>query len=298
MNCESMSLSDGRTLGFRCLGDPGGSPFLFFHGTPGSRLVFSESDPIAQIPGVRLITPERPGYGISDPKPDRVLLDWADDVAELADGLGIRTFAVAGESGGGPHALACAAKLADRVTMAVVLSSPAPAGFQGATRGMSFGNRVGLLLGRYAPWLVRRMMRSYASMFEKNPEAFLDAIARQMAPSDRALLSNESLREAVIRDFREAYRQGSDGQAVDGVLAMTSRDWGFDLRQIAVPVYLWHGEDDPLVSMRMAQHLATEIPSCEARFVPGAGHLLTEHAVVMREVREVLCELGASTSAG
>ncbi len=91
-----MSLSDGRTLGFRCIGDPGGRPVLFFHGTPGSRLVFSESDPIAQIPGVRLITPERPGYGISDPKPDRVLLDWADDVAEMADGLGIRTFAVAG----------------------------------------------------------------------------------------------------------------------------------------------------------------------------------------------------------
>jgi pimeloyl-ACP methyl ester carboxylesterase len=288
-----MTLSDGRALGYQCLGDPGGQALFFFHGTPGSRLVFSERDPMAQIPGLRLVTPDRPGYGLSDPKPDRVLLDWARDVGELADHLGIQSFAVAGGSGGGPHALACAYGLRDRVSLALVLSSPSPAGFKGATRGMSIGNRVGLVLGRYAPWLVRRMMRGYVSLFEKNPERFVDAMARQMAPSDRALLSTPALRDAVIRDLREAYRQGIGGQVVDGALALTSRDWGFDLRQIAVPVYLWHGEDDRLVSRHMAQQLAAEIPLCKAHYVPNAGHLLSEHAVVVDQIRQVLGERAA-----
>ena len=287
---ESMTLSDGRTLGFQGLGDPSGKALLFFHGTPGSRLGVSETDLLAQIPGVRLVTPERPGYGISDPKPDRVLLDWARDVAELADHLGVQKFAVGGESGGGPHALACAYALKDRVTVALVLSSPSPTGFQGATDGMSMGNRLGLLLQRFAPWLVRRMMRSYALKFEKDPEGFLDAVALQMAPSDRELLASRSFRDATIRDLREAYRPGGDGQAVDGALAMTGRDWGFDLREITVPVYLWHGEEDRLVSMQMARHLATTIPTCTARFVPGTGHLLSVHPTVIEELGKVLSE--------
>jgi len=288
MDTQSITLSDGRALGFQALGDPDGSPLFFFHGTPGSRLVFSGTDPIAQIPGLRLILPERPGYGLSDPQPGRALLDWPNDVSELADYLQLDRFAVAGESGGGPHVLACAYRLASRVTKALVLSSPAPAGFKGARRGLSLGNRAGLVLGRYAPWLIRAMMRSYAKALERDPEGFVDAMAKQMAPPDRRLLESPSLRQALIRDFREAYRQGSGGQAVDGALAMTSRTWGFSLREISVPVFLWHGEDDTLVSMTMAEHLAREIPRCQARFVTGAGHLLTEAPEVITEMAEVL----------
>lgn len=230
---------------------------------------------------------------MSDPHPDRVLLDWAHDVAELADHLGIQTFAVAGESGGGPHALACADRLRDRVSVVLLLSSPSPAGFKGATRGMSIGNRLGVVLDRYAPWLLRRMMHGYVSMLEKDPERFVDAMSSQMAASDRALLSKQTFREAVIRDLREAYRQGSDGQFVDAALAMTSRERGFDLEQIARPVYLWHGEDDRLVSKRMAQHLAAKIPTCVAHFVPNAGHLLSGNDVVVEQMRKVLCEQAA-----
>lgn len=290
MHNESIRLSDGRSLGFQCLGDPTGRPLFFFHGTPGSRLVLSQNDLLAQIPGVRLILPERPGYGISDPKPGRRLLDWPDDVAELADHLGLDSFAVAGESGGGPHALACAHRLARRLTMVLLLGSPSPAGFKGATRGMSLGNRLGTLLGRKASWLIRRVTRSYAPAFEKDPEGFVAAMAKQMARPDQALLKDELLREAIIRDLREAYRQGSDAQAVDGALITASREWGFGLREIAVPVFLWHGAEDTLVSVNMAEHLASELPRCKARFIPGAGHLLTEHPEVIEEVRSLLSE--------
>lgn len=282
----------GRALGFRSLGDPHGAALFFLHGTPGSRLAYSEADPLARLPGIRLILPERPGYGLSDFQPDRVLLDWPRDVAQLVDALGIERFAVGGESGGGPHALACAFALPGRVVRALVLSSPAPADFPGATRGMAFGNRLGVLVGRYAPSLVRRMTRGFADYVAKEPERALDAIARQTSAPDRALLADRAFRDAMLRDLREAYRQGGDGHAVDGALGMTARGWGFDLREIAVPVHLWHGAEDRLVSRPMAERLATQIPHGTARIVPGAGHLLTERAEVVEEMRAAM--LGAT----
>ncbi len=288
MDEKSIKLSDGRALGFETLGDPDGSPLFFFHGTPGSRLVVAEDDLLAQIPGVRLILPERPGYGISDPSPERTLLDWPGDVAQLADHLGLETFAVAGVSGGGPHALACAYRLAGRVSKTLLFSSPSPADFKGATRGMAFGNRIGLFLGRYTPWLLRSLVRSNAAAFKKKPEMLLDALEKQVGPPDRALLAKELVRTALIRDVREAYRQGSGGHEVDGPLAMSGRGWGFDLRQISVPVFLWHGEEDTLVSINMARHLEREIPDCTARIVAGAAHLLTDEPAVVEEARQAL----------
>ena len=285
---RSVTLPDGRRLGYAELGDERGRPLFFFHGTPGSRLVLSERDAVAQIDGVRLILPERPGYGVSDPKPDRALVDWADDVAALADHLGIERFAVAGVSGGGPHALACASRLPERVTVALLLASPSPAGFRGVTRGMSFGNRLGLLLGRFAPGLVRRSIQSFAASFDSDPGRFLDGVARQMSESDRRLMEDPAVRDAVARDVREAYRQGGDGHADDAALAMTSQSWGFDLGAVTVPVHLWHGEADALASRAMAEHLARALPTCEAHFVSDAGHLLTEHDGVVREFAEAL----------
>ncbi len=286
-----MQLFDGRALGFETLGDAGGLPLFFFHGTPGSRLEVAADDLMArQLPGVRLILPERPGYGISDPAPSRTLLDWSADVVQLADHLGLDTFAVAGASGGGPHALACAHSATGRVTRALVLSSPCPANFKGATEGMAFGNRLGLFLGRYTPRLVRWLIRTNASAFAKDPDVFLKAAKKQMAPPDQALLEEASCRKAFIRDFKEAYRQGSGGHEVDGALTLTHRDWGFSLGEISVPVFLWHGEEDTLVSINMARHLEREIPDCTARIVPGAAHLLGDMPAVVEEIRKVLCD--------
>ena len=281
-------LPDSRRLGYAELGDEQGRPLFFFHGTPGSRLVFSERDALAQIDGVRLVLPERPGYGVSDPQPNRTLLDWADDVATLADHLDIERFAVAGVSGGGPHALACASRLSDRVTVGLLLASPSPAGVRGVTRGMSFGNRLGLLLGRFAPGLVRRSIRSFAASFNSDPDRFLDGIARQMSESDRRLMEDAAVREAIARDVQEAYRQGGDGHADDAALAMTSQSWGFDLSVITVPVHLWHGEADVLAPRAMAEYLTRTLPTCELHFVPDAGHLLTEHDGVVKGVAEAL----------
>lgn len=288
MTEQTMTLTDGRTLGYDIIGDPAGRSVFFFHGTPGSRLCLVADEWPAKIPGVKLIMTDRPGYGLSTPKPDRTLLGWAHDVAQLADHLGIDTFDVSGGSGGGPHALACAYRLPERVNKAVVTCCPSPANFKGATDGMSRGNRSGIFFGRYMPWLLRPVMRSYVKKFFKDPEAFLAAGLKELPAPDQESLKDPEVRAAIIRDIREAYRQGGDAQRIDGAVAMTSREWGFSLRDIKVPVFAWHGEDDVLVTKNMARHLEQEIPNCTLRMVPNAGHLLTEVPSVIEEVTRVL----------
>lgn len=285
---DILKLADGRGLGYRVLGDPQGKPFFFFHGTPGSRFVLVEEDLIVKIPGLKVILPERPGYGVSDPQPDRRLLDWPKDVAALADHLGIDQFAVGGGSGGGPHALACAHQLPGRVVTTILLSSPSPAGFPGATRGMARGNRVGMFLGRYAPWLVSMMISSYQRKFAEDPDEVIEAMSAEMSEPDRALLKDPEFRATILEDMREAYRQGVRGHVLDGYIAMTTKGWGFDLRDITVPVHAWHGELDTFVTKAMANRLDTEIPNSHVRYVPEAGHLLTENVRVVEEVRQAL----------
>jgi pimeloyl-ACP methyl ester carboxylesterase len=156
---------------------------------------------------------------------------------------------------------------------------------------MIFGNRLGFWLGRNAPWALRMLFRSQASVFERSPEKFMDAIVKNVAPPDQTLFKDAEFREAVIRDVREGFRQGSAGHATDSVVA--SRPWGFRLREISVPVFVWHGEEDVLVTTAMAEHLAREIPRCTLRVVPRAAHMLVDHPSVVEEVRKVMYE-GAS----
>src|SRR5438309_1811387 len=111
---QTIKLRDGRTLAYAEYGDPAGTPVIFFHGTPGSRLMAAPAWKDESL-GLRIIAPDRPGFGLSTYRPNRTILNWASDVAELADALKLDKFIVAGVSGGGPHSLACAHELPDRV---------------------------------------------------------------------------------------------------------------------------------------------------------------------------------------
>lgn len=283
-----LTLRDGRNLGFRLLGDLDGLPLFFFHGTPGSRHFLSPNDLLATIPGLFVILPDRPGYGLSDPKPGRHLLDWADDVMELADHIGLNSFAVAGGSGGGPHALACAHKYPERITHTLLFSSPAPAHFKGATKGMSFGNKLGIFLNRYAGWILKPIMNSYARSFQTDPQKFVQNYTEQMVEQDRHLMQSPEWQESFIKFLSEAYRQGAEGQLADVQLTMTTRPWGFDLKDITVPVYIWQGSRDNFVTENMAKYLSAEIPKSEVHIIEDSGHLLTENEKVIDEVRNIL----------
>ncbi|MEL6821288.1 MAG: alpha/beta hydrolase [Calditrichota bacterium] len=283
---HALKLLDGRQLGYRILGNREGLPFFFFHGTPGSRFVISENDLLAQIDGLRLIIPERPGYGRSSTLPKRTLLDWAEDVQQLADSLGIDKFSVAGVSGGGPHALACAHELPNRINTLFLLSSNAPVQIKGATNGMALGNKLGFFLNRYAPGLASWLLNSQAKTAINDLDVFIDALIPQLAEPDRKQLAKDFVRDAIRKDIEEAFSQGADGIIADN--RAFSADWGFRVEDVRTPTYLWYGMKDTLVTETMARYLAEHIPQCKATFVTNAAHLLTEEPSVVDEIKEIL----------
>ena len=265
-------LGDGRRLGYAQYGQPDGEPIIYFHGHPGSRLEGRFAHQAAAAAGFLVIALDRPGLGLSDIHPGRALTDWPADVAEAADKLGLSRFAVAGASGGGPYALACAWRLRGRVSRAAVVSGVGPYQVRGITRGMRWQNRAGFQLGSRWPALAAVLMRSMHRSVIDRPERTIDALARAMSPADAEIVRRPEVRDLLIADLAEAFRQGSDGAMHD--MLVLGRPWGFSLREIEPEVYLWQGEADTLVPPAMGRYLAAQIPRCHARMLPGEGHLL------------------------
>ncbi len=269
---EVLRLTDGRQLGYAQYGRPDGEPIFYFHGHPGSRVEARFAHPAAAAAGFRVLALDRPGYGLSDLKRGRAITDWPADVAEAADQLGISRFFVAGASGGGPYALACAWRLPHRVIRAAVISGVGPFHVPGITRGMRWQNRIGFRLGARWPSLAGALMRSMRRSVVRRPERTIDALARAMSPADAKIVRRPEVRAILTADIAEAFRGGSDGAADDMVLL--GRPWGFGLHEIEPEVYLWQGEADTLVPPAMGSYQSAQIPRCHATMLPGEGHLL------------------------
>jgi pimeloyl-ACP methyl ester carboxylesterase len=271
---DSIILRDGRTLSYAIYGDPQGKPAFFFHGTPGSRL-FRPDDEITRLMSVRLICVDRPGYGRSTYQPERRILDWPGDIAQLADRLSIEKFALIGHSGGGPHVLACAYALPQRVISASTLSGGGPPDAPGAADGLIFMNRLGFMLGRYAPWMLWQPLTwAFNRQRCADPGMAIDVDTRKgiRPPADEHLIQRPDVRQLCIASEVEGFRQGLLGFTWDARLI--TRLWGFPLERIHVPVHLWHGTADNVTNMAMARHMAAKIPGCTAHFLPDEGHLL------------------------
>lgn len=277
-------LSDGRWLAYADYGAPEGRPVFVFHGVPGSRLVMNDDRPIADA-GLRMIAVDRPGIGRSDPQPGRRLLDWPRDVAALADTLGLRTFAVAGGSGGGPYALACAHALPERVTRVVLAASLAPFDRPGALDGFTPSRRWAWWMLRRAPFQRQITTWMQARFFRNEPVWMIRKMTRRMAEADRAAVADAAIHDVLLAQLREAYRQGWRGVAQD--FAVVTQPWGFDLATITTPVDLWQGLDDENVPAAMGRYLSAALPNCRARFEPG-GHFGPEET--MDEILAVLAE--------
>jgi pimeloyl-ACP methyl ester carboxylesterase len=263
-----LMLADGRRLGYAEYGDLDGWPLMFFHGTPGSRVMARYAGARARELGVWLIAPERPGFGLSDKQPRRRLLDWAQDIEELADALSLERFAVTGISGGGPYVGACAWKLGSRLTAAGIISGLAPV--DRVRRGLPWRHRLTAVLVRRTS-IVNLVLGMLARTVRRRPELIIRSM-RLVAPrGDKKILSHPEVRRTQIDGIAEAFRRGSQGAAQE--LDLVSRPWGFDVEEIKVPVHLWHGEADHIVPVQMGRYLAGKIPDCRARFIPGAGHL-------------------------
>ncbi|HMA35146.1 MAG TPA: alpha/beta hydrolase [Chloroflexia bacterium] len=280
---QTIRLADGRRLGFAEWGDPAGRPVFLFHGTPGSRLSRYPDESLARARGVRVITVDRPGYGLSDFQPGRRLLSWPDDVAALADALELPRFAIVGVSGGGPHALACAVQLPPRLTAVALVGGAGPMDRPGAQRQMLWFNRLAL---RLAPWLPRWSAtwptRLGYGVVRRSPQLVHLLLTAALPATDRAVLCRPAVMAVSLEAMAEAFRTGTGGLVGD--VAVLARPWGLRLAAIRVPVYLWHGAHDRNVPIQTGRYLARAIPTCRATFCPDLGHeLLYDHWAAILE---------------
>ncbi|MCW1922238.1 alpha/beta hydrolase [Luteolibacter arcticus] len=268
---EQMRLPDGRALGYADYGDPAGEPVFFFHGWPSSRYQGKLLHELAAERGLRLIAPDRPGVGLSDPLPGRGFASWPGDVAGLADALGIGRFKLYGISGGGPYTLATAAALPDRVIAAAVLCGAPPfggaedrAGMHWAYRGMA---RLRKLRNVAMPVVVSTSRWMIARGAERAPMTWM---LRSIPPSDREAILDAGCWESVTRSYLEGVRKGPAHTLADGELYL--EPWDFSPEDIRVPVAFWHGLADKNLPCEVAKRLAARVPGAEGHWEEGEGH--------------------------
>ena len=275
MNARTIRVDAGRSIAWEERGDVSGVPVVFHHGTPGSRRNRHPDPAFYDRQGIRMITYDRPGYGESDPQPGRAVVDAVADTRALADALGLERFAVAGGSGGGPHALACAALLHDRVACAAIVVGVGPSDDPefDFLQGMSPSNVQEFEAARRGRESLQRFLESYGDMSE-DPLAPFDAIAHELPEPDQAILRREDFREVTRESAHEAARQGFEGWIED--MTAFTRPWGFDLDGVRVPVRLWQGELDVLAPRHHAEYLAAKVSGAELEIVPGVGHLFVD----------------------
>jgi pimeloyl-ACP methyl ester carboxylesterase len=270
---QTVGAEDGRVLCVVEGGDAKGKPVFVLHGTPESRLLYGPHVADASERGIRLISYDRPGYGGSSPMPGRKVADVTKDVASIADHLGVERFAVWGISGGGPHALACAALLPKRVVAAASLASPAPypspgldwLSGQGEDNVAEFGAAMG------GPKQLDRFLAPLRELLLKgNPEGMAKILETLLPPVDKAAMSGE-LGDFLALSMKEGIRPGHEGWKEDD-LAFIS-DWGFKPSDVSVPVLLWQGKEDKMVPFAHGLWLADHIPGVETRLSQEDGHL-------------------------
>jgi pimeloyl-ACP methyl ester carboxylesterase len=271
---RTVTLRDGRSLAFSEWGDLQGSPVILFHGTPSSRLFCPDED-ATEAAGVRLITVDRPGYGRSDPRPGRTLLDWVDDYIEFVESLALPACPIIGWSGGGPYAMACAARLPDRVPAIGLAASPGPVSeVPGALDDLAPDDQlVAELWGRDRIAAMEEIERQ-CQPWADDPEMLFREIAKAHPDDlDTQLMVGSGAVEPFQQMMREGARQGSSGWASDHIAGWLT-PWGFSLGDIAQEVYVWWGDADLLINRANTDYLATTIPRSKLVIYPGAGHSL------------------------
>lgn len=268
-----IQLGDNRRISYSEYGDPEGKPVFYFHGTPGSRYEPKLGDQPGKKHGYRIIALDRPGIGQSDYLSGRKLLDWPQDVAEIAKYLGIKSFGVIGVSGGGPYALACCYAIPDRLEFSVIMGSWGPVAEEPslwdemAPLDQFFGK-----LSKKAPWVFYAPF-SFLGYAVKmmSPKRFVKSIESSMCEADKELMLDEGMSSFFAEDMKEAFQQGVRGPADDAIILY--RKWGFRIEEIKTEVDLYHGEEDKFAPFEFAIYLDAKLPHSNLHRFPGEGHL-------------------------
>lgn len=268
---RTMRLADGRALAWAEYGDPHGAPLIFHHGIPSSREAAAVLSGAAGRNAVRLIAPDRPGFGYSDPLPERTILDWPRDLEQLADHLDLETFSVASISAGLPYVLAAGLHIPERLEKIALISGLGRIDTAETLEGMSYEWRLIYSLFLKSRRLASLWMRGYGRAALRRPERVVAQQIKRMHAIDSEVLERPDVSANRIADLRQAFRQGPAAAGEEA--RMHLEPWGFEISDVQSEVYLWQGTLDESHPIHMGRTIAAELPHCRAVFAEGAGAL-------------------------
>lgn len=281
----TVTLKDGRKLGFAEYGDPLGKPIFYFHGLPGSRLEAGHLHNSALLNHYRLIGIDRPGMGLSSVHQQRSILSWVDDVLAFADCLGVNKFSIIGHSGGAPFVAACATKIPHRLIGAAIVSGMAPFENSEATASLACGQKLVNKAIKVMPFIASGLMKLTWLMLKK--PGLLKKMLKQMAEVDQRVFHNEKSSNLFINATMEAFRNGVFGASQE--IQLTLKPWGFNVADIKCPITIWQGELDKQAPLAHANLYARLIPHAKLTLLKQEGHisLLINHG---EEILRSACE--------
>jgi pimeloyl-ACP methyl ester carboxylesterase len=235
--------------------------------------------------GIRIIAPDRPGFGLSDFQPNRQILDWPNDVVFLADHLDLGEFGVIGLSGGAPYALACAFKIPELLTSVGIVSGVGPSDLSGAEEGVSEELRRMVRLAGFVPWILTLLLKRVARQRQHNPEGAFAKLLDSLPEPDRQALSHPEISKKAMEASADSFRPGVKGHAWE--MRLFGRSWGFEMGEVQIPVFLWHGTADENILPITGRMQAEAIPDCTAQFLPNEGH----YSLYINHISEILQRL-------
>lgn len=289
---QTLTLPDGRTLGFAEYGTPRGTPLLFFHGFPSCRLEAAGIAPVVKRRNIRLISIDRPGFGLSTFQPSRRITDWPADVEALTRHLGLSRFAVLGGSGGGPYALACAHALPrEKLSGVGMLASAGP--WTAGIKEVPWISYFTYLGATYTPHTLESLtngtIKSLKWALSTKPvihclDTWLNSMQRDKPSTNTPEISTTERRTMVLNTIFGGFTQGSAAFVQEAQIL--SQDWGFRFEDVKYDkVRIWHGRKDVNVPISMIRYMAGRLPRCELKEYD------ENHFTVVHRLDEVLDDL-------
>lgn len=266
---DTLELADGRQLRYDTYGEPDGLPVVFSHGLSDSCLIRNPDEDLTASLGVRVIAADQPGVGGSTPRKGRRMVDWGDDMEQLADALGLERFAVAGHSGGGPHTLAIAVAMPERVTRGVLASPVGPFEEDGFAKMLVMRDLKLVVKLRHLHHVIRWAYRSDVKKAKKDIGTFVEAMAAEDASDGPTFLADPAQTDMFEANFTEGMVQDEEGVYE---MTMALWDWGFELEDVHQPFDVFYGDADDIISPEMPARVAERLPNGTGHVWPGAGH--------------------------
>lgn len=284
---KSITLSDRRILGYAEYGDSNGYPIFYFHGGQESRLSSMFMNSTAKRLNIRIISPDRPGIGLSTFQVDRKFLDWGSDITQLADSLEIKHYSIFGLSGGAPHVLACICNDSSNIKNASIISGATPYNYKGTLKGMWFPVKL-------IHWFARMKRDKYLKKFIKNdfeslvnrPDKRMKQFQKFLAKPDKRLMINKpEYGWDFIKGSIESYRQGIEGVVQEWKLYVS--DWQMELSKIHFPKTLWYGSEDKMAPAHRGNYYNKELPNSTLKLIDNEGHF----SLIRNYLEEILVDL-------